>query len=262
MTGDTWSSAAAYERFMGRWSRVAAARFLDWLGIDRGKAWIEIGCGTGALTSVILSTRDPDRVQAYDLSPDFVRAARSQVADPRVRFGEADARTLPEMDSAFDVAVSGLALNFVPGPERALAEMKRVTVPGGTVGIYLWDYAEAMRMLRVFWDAAGDLDPDASALDEGERFPVCRPAPLRELFESAGLQTVDITPIDVPMRFRNLDDYWEPFLGGQGPAPGYVASLDEDRRTALKMEIGRRLSPGPDGGIAFEARAWAARGIV
>jgi SAM-dependent methyltransferase len=262
VTGDTWASTDAYERFMGRWSRPVAAAFLRWLDVPPGGDWVEVGCGTGALTSVILAAAQPRRVRAYDLSAGFVRAARERVRDPRAWFGEADARRLPEPDLAFDVAVSGLALNFVPEPERALAEMKRVTVPGGTVGVYLWDYSGAMRMLRVFWDAAVELDPAASALDEGERFGLCRPEALQRAFEAAGLQAIDVAALDVPMRFGSFEEYWDPFLGGQGPAPGYVASLDEDRRSELRREIERRLPREPDGSIALAGRAWAARGTA
>jgi SAM-dependent methyltransferase len=157
-------------------------------------------------------------------------------------------------------AATGLVLNFVPDAVQALAEMVRVTRPGGTVGAYVWDYAGQMQLMRQFWDAAGALDPRARELDEGVRFPLCRPEPLQALFIGAGLADVHVRPIDVPTRFRDFDDYWTPFLGGQAPAPGYAMSLSEDRRTELREYLRARLPYDGDGSIPLIARAWAVSG--
>ena len=262
MTGFSWASGDAYERYVGRWSRGVAAEFVRWLELPPGLDWADVGCGTGALASAILAAASPRRVRGYDLSPEHVRAARARVTDPRAEFGQADAAALPDPAHSFHAAVSGLVLNFVPEPARAVAEMRRVAHPGGTVAVYVWDYAGEMQLMRIFWDAAGELDPAAAELDEGRRFGICRPQPLRDLFLSAGLQDVEVRAIDIPTRFRDFDDYWEPFLGGQGPAPGYAASLDEERRTALRERIRRRLPFAPDGSIALNARAWAVRGTA
>lgn len=258
----TWASGDAYERYVGRWSRPVAAAFVRWLGVPDGGAWMDVGCGTGALTEAILHAAAPRRVRACDLSPDHVAAARARVADPRAEFAEADAARLPGPPGACDAAVSGLVLNFVPEPVRALAEMRRVVRPGGTVGVYVWDYAEGMQLIRAFWDAAAALDPAAAPLDEGRRFAMCRPEPLRTLLAHAELRDVQVRAIDVPTRFADFDDYWEPFLGGQGPAPGYVASLDEERRVALRERLRARLPTASDSSITLHARAWAARGTV
>ncbi len=189
-------------------------------------------------------------------------AARARVGDPRAEFAQADATALPDGPHACDAAVSGLVLNFVPEPGCALAEMRRVVRPGGTVGIYVWDYAGRMELIRVFWDAAAELDPAAGELDEGRRFGMCGPEPLRELFEGAGLRDVQVRAIDVPTRFADFDDYWQPFLGGQGPAPGYAVSLDEARQSALRERIRERLPFARDGSITLNARAWAVRGTA
>jgi SAM-dependent methyltransferase len=258
--GESWASGDAYERYVGRWSRPVAAGFLRWLALPRGLDWVDVGCGTGALTSAILEAAAPGRVRGYDLSPEHVAAARGRVGDPRAEFARADAVQLPDPPHAYDAAVSGLVLNFVPEPARALAEMGRVVRPGGTVAVYVWDYAGQMELVRTFWDAAVELDPSAAALDEGRRFPMCRPEPLRDLFRSAGLHGVEVRAIDVPTRFDDFDDYWQPFLGGQGPAPGYAASLDEERRAVLREHIRGRLPSARDGSIPLTARAWAARG--
>jgi SAM-dependent methyltransferase len=258
----SWASGDAYERYVGRWSRPVAAEFLRWLAVPGGMDWVDVGCGTGALTATILEAAAPGRVRGYDLSPDHVAAARERVGDPRAEFAQADATALPDPPHTFDAAVSGLVLNFVPEPARAVAEMRRVVRPDGVVAAYVWDYAGEMQLIRTFWDAAVELDPSAAELDEGRRFGICGPGPLRELFESAGLRDVRVRAIDVPTRFADFDDYWQPFLGGQGPAPGYAASLDEDRREALLGRIRTRLPFAPDGSIPLTARAWAVRGTV
>jgi SAM-dependent methyltransferase len=260
MADYTWASGDAYERYVGRWSRAVAVEFVRWLRLPEDMNWVDVGCGTGALTSAILAVGRPDRVRAYDLSTQYLAAARERVHDPRVEFGQSDARTLPEANDTFDTAVSGLMLNFVPDPARAVTEMRRVTRPGGAVAVYVWDYAGGMQLIRIFWNAAVELDAAAAESDEGRRFELCNPAPLHDLFESAGLQDVDVRAIDVPTRFVTFDDYWQPFLGGQGPAPGYLVSLDEERRTALKVLIQKKLPQQADGSIALTARAWAVRG--
>jgi SAM-dependent methyltransferase len=158
--------------------------------------------------------------------------------------------------------LSALVLNFVPQPDQALAEMRRVARPGGLIGAYVWDYAEGMQLIRTFWDAAIALDSAAVELDEGCRFPLCRPGPLRALFESAGLIDVQVTAIEVPTVFANFDDLWRPFLGGQAPAPGYCAALPEDRRHALRDQLRAMLPQQPDRSIHLAARAWAVRALV
>jgi SAM-dependent methyltransferase len=178
----------------------------------------------------------------------------------RARFDVGDAQALPVETGAVDAAVSGLVLNFVPEPARAVAELARVVRPGGVVGAYVWDYADRMELMRHFWDAAVALDPAAAALDEGRRFPLCQPAPLTALWTQAGLHDVEVRPIDVLTRFRDFADYWSPFLGGQGPAPGYAMALTEARREALRDHLRARLPVEADGAIPLVARAWAVRG--
>jgi SAM-dependent methyltransferase len=231
-----------------------------WLGVPEDRRWLDVGCGTGALTSTVLRVGDPAEVHGVDPSDGFVTHARREIDDPRARFAVGDARALPFPDGRFDAVVSGLVLNFVPEPATAVAELARVAADGGVVGAYLWDYADGMQMIKNFWDAAAALDPAAAELDEGRRFPLCRPEPLRSLWTDAGLTGVEIEPIDVSTRFRDFDDYWAPFLGGQGPAPGYVSTLDDDRRAALQALLRERLPVARDGSIVLSARAWAVRG--
>jgi SAM-dependent methyltransferase len=257
---EIWASGAAYESYVGRWSRPVASEFLVWLSITPGSRWLDVGCGTGALSGTIARITDPALLVGIDASTPYVTSARQSVADPRSRFAVADAESLPHPDGRFDAAVSGLVLNFLPRPEAAVAEMTRVLRSGGVAAAYVWDYADRMEFIRTFWDAALALDARAFALDEGRRFPLCRPEPLQRLFTEVGLQEVAVRSIDVPTRFKSFEDYWSPFEGGQGPAPGYAMSLTEDHRTALRDRLREMLPILPDGSIDLVARAWAVRG--
>ncbi|MGW6613566.1 class I SAM-dependent methyltransferase [Streptomyces erythrochromogenes] len=256
---DVWAEGDAYERYMGRWSRRVAEVFVTRLGGPAGLRWLDIGCGTGALTAAVATRCRPRTVLGLDRSPEFVRAARA-AAPGTARFAVADASALPLRDAAFDAVVSGLALNFLEPPGTAVAEAARVVRPGGCVAAYVWDYAEGMTLLRRFWDAAAALDPAAAALDEGRRFALCRPGPLRALWTGAGLVDVTVAPIEVPTVFNRFEDLWEPFLSGQGPAPGYVATLTPEARELLRTRLVETLPVRPDGSVALAARAWAVRG--
>ena len=257
---DVWAAGDLYEPYIGRWSRLVAREFLSWLSVPADMDWLDVGCGTGALTQVILETATPHSVTGVDPSAGFIEYAKSRIASPLASFEVGNAQSLPVDPGSFDVAVAGLVLNFVPEPSGAVAEMTRAVRPGGAVAAYVWDYAGKMELMRYFWDAAVALDPAAFDLDEGRRFPICAPKPLAELFAQAGLRAVEVRPIDVPTRFRDFDDYWSPFLGGQAPAPGYAMSLSEDRRNTLRDRIRSQLPVAPDGTIELIARAWAVRG--
>lgn len=256
---DVWAAGESDEPYIGRWSRRVAPPFLAWLAVPAGADWLDVGCGTGALTQAIVEHTRPRSVTAVDPSPGFLEYARAHVSGP-VRFEVGDARALPAATASVDAAVSGLVLNFVPEPARAVGEMRRVVRPGGTVAAYVWDYAEGMALIRLFRDAAVALDPSAADLDEGRRFPLCRPEPLADLFAGAGLEAVEVRPIEVATDFRDFDDYWSPFLLGQGPAPTYAVSLDEGRRAALRDRLRARPPVAADGTIHLTARAWAVRG--
>jgi SAM-dependent methyltransferase len=257
-----WSSGAAYDPFVGRWSQLVAQDFLNWLAIAPQARWADIGCGTGALTRAILADQSPAQVIGIDPSEDYLAYARQQVADEQVQFHLGDAGHLPFQDHAVDVVVAGLALNFVPQPAQALNEFRRVVRPQGTVAAYVWDYAGEMQLMRYFWDAATTLHPEDQAADEGRRFPLCQPERLRDLWQAAGLTNIDTVAIDVPTTFRDFDDYWTPFLGGQGAAPKYCMDLREAARVELREYLRSALPIMPDGSIHLIARAWAVRGSV
>jgi SAM-dependent methyltransferase len=257
---DRWSAGAAYEPYVGRWSRLVAREFLDWLAVPAGVRWVDVGCGTGALTDTILQRAAPAQILGVDQAQPFLDFARTRLDGPRVDFRSGSAQALPVEDEAFDVAVSGLVLNFVADPLQAVREMTRAVRPGGIVAVYVWDYAGEMQLMRRFWDAAAALDPAARELDEGRRFPLCRPGPLLSLFAEAGLVAVASRAIDIATVFHDFDDYWTPFLGGQGPAPGYCASLRETQRAALRDRLCATLPAAADGTIPLSARAFAVRG--
>jgi SAM-dependent methyltransferase len=222
--------------------------------------WLDVGCGTSALSRAILEQAAPARVVGVDPSEGFLATARAQVANPRAEFRQGGGEQLPAGDGEFDAVVSGLVLNFIPDQPKALGEMRRAARAGGIVAAYVWDYAEGMQLMRRFWDAAVALDPAAGELDEARRFPVCRPEPLAALFKAAGLRDVTVEAIDAPTTFTDFDDYWSPFLGGQGPAPGYCMKLPEPERTALRERIRASLPAGSDGSIRLTARAWCVKG--
>ena len=183
----------------------------------------------------------PERVVGIEPSDAFRGFAEEQVPDPRASFRAGDARALPVDDGAFDAVVAGLVLNFVPDQPAALAEMCRATRPGGTVAVYVWDYAGGMPMLTTVWDAAVSLDPGTAALHEAHRFPGNQPDALQALFAGAGLRAVEVEGIVVPVDFGTFDDYWSPFLASTGPAPAYIATLDGARRRRLRDAVRDRL---------------------
>lgn len=257
---DKWTDGDGYDMYVGRWSRKTGAGFLSWLDAPPGLHWLDLGCGTGALTAQILEASQPQSVLGVEPSNGFLALARDRIGDSRVRFLQGSGESIPVDDGAVDCAVSGLVLNFIPNQEQALAETIRCVADGGTVAAYVWDYAGHVQFMRYFWNAAVSLDPSAREKDEGVRFPVCRPDALEALFASAGLRDIATAPIDIVTPFADFDDYWTPFLSGMGPAPGYCVSLDKNQREALRSRLVDTLPTDPDGRILLAARAWAVRG--
>jgi SAM-dependent methyltransferase len=258
---DKWAAGEAYEDFMGRWSRLLAPRFVSWLPARRTAHWLDVGCGTGALSAAICVAAYPASVVACDPSEPFLEYAR-QHHDPRVSFVVAEIGRLPTRPGGFDSVASLFALNFFPNPEVAIEEMRRIAAVNGLVSACVWDYSDRMEFLRRFWDSVRAVDPNGAELDEGRRFPICRPDALEALFRSGGLGDVVCESIEIPTRFSTFADFWTPFLGGTGPAPSYVASLDSYRREALAAHLDRSLPREPDGAISLVARAWVVRGVA
>jgi SAM-dependent methyltransferase len=260
---DNWQAGGNYDGYMGRWSRKIAPPFLAWLDLPKGHDWLEIGCGTGALSGEILRTADPATLLAIDPSEGYLAEARRNAGDRRASFEIGDAQSLQVADRSRDTVVSALVLNFVPHRAQALSEMVRVASPGGTVAFYVWGYpGGGVEFMRAFWTAAIALDPGAADLAEGRRFPFCNPPDLTALAAAAGMSAVAWTALEQPAVFTDFDDYWRPFTKGTGPAPGYCANLLPARREKLRDELQRRLPRAQDGSIPLRLRAWAIRGTA
>jgi SAM-dependent methyltransferase len=260
---DAWLAGDRYEAYMGRWSRQLAPRFLDWLEAEDGLDWLDIGCGTGALSAAIIERCHPKSLIAIDSSEGFVASARATIPDLRAEFRIGDAEAMAIATASRDVVVSALSMNFIIDRWSALGEMKRIARAGGMIGFYVWDYPNGgVEFMQAFWDAAGDLDEGARDLSEDKRFPFCTQDGLTSLMRGAGLTRVECTAIEAPTLFRDFEDYWRPFTLGAGPAPGYCASLPPEERERLKEKLSDSLPRGKDGSIAFRARAWAVKAAL
>jgi len=255
-----FADAQAYERFMGRWSRLLAPKFLAFAGIGDATSVLDVGCGTGALSLEVAARNRKALVMGVDLSKEYVAYANQQDHDQRARFEAGDAQHLLYPDGSFDAALSMLVLNFIPQPQQAVTEMRRVTKPKGRVAAAVWDYGDGMQMLRTFWNAAVSLDPGVEKVDE-KHMPLCRSGELRDLFTRAGLDHVNEKAVEIELRFQSFDDYWEPFMLGQGPAGAYMKTLNAEKAGALRDRVRRRIET-EFGGPSFRlgARAWAVRG--
>lgn len=258
----SWQSGNPYEKFMGRWSHLVAQQFLAWMAVPANRRWLDVGCGTGTLARVVAADYQPYEVVALDSSPEFIAYARQSLPHPALRFKVGNAEALDLSANAVDVVVSGLVLNFVPQPDAAVSEMLRVTKPGGKIGIFVWDYADGMEMLRYFWDAAVALNYDAITLDEGVKFPLCKKGRLGSLVRKAGLNQVEDASFEVATVFQSFDDYWQPFLGNVGPAGSYTMSLDNKDRKQLEARLRESLPIDETGAISLSARAWAVKGLA
>lgn len=259
MTMDRWTSGSHYEQWMGRWSRLLAQEFVNWLYLPAGLQWIDICCGSGIVTQTIVESNAPASILGVDISAEQINFARQHRTRSNVTFEIASAMALPFADGSFDTAVCGLGLNYIPDPGQGLKEFCRVTRAGGTVAAYVWDYAHGARFLREFWDAASAIDAEAAAFDQARRFPMCAPEALQDLFELAKLENPTLYALEIVTRFTSFDDYWQPLLTGQGSAPNYLATRDRKIQAAIRERLRAALPTDGDGTIELPARAWAIR---
>lgn len=253
-------SPEGYERLMGRWSRHVAPKFLQFAPVSRGDEVLDVGCGTGSLTRTILALGDPARVVGIDLSERYVAFARERISDPRVRFEVGDACALPFPDGSFDKALSLLVLHFVPEAQKAVAEMRRVARPGGTVAACVWDAYGGMSHMRMLWDTAG-----AMGLDPGRNLfrPMTAPGEMAAAWTELGLREVEQSTVAIRFEFADFEDYWGPFTSGDGPAGELVTGLPEADRARLEAQVRRAfVGSRPDGPRSFAAEAWVCKGIV
>jgi len=256
-----FSGSDAYTFFMGRWSRRLAPLLVTFASVGDGDHVLDVGSGTGALASAVVEAVPSARVTGVDPSSAYVQYAQAHTSSG-VKFMVGDAQALQLPNASFHRTLSMLAFNFIPDPGRALREMIRVTRDGGVVAAAVWDYGDGMEMLRVFWDEAVALDPAIASRDE-RNMRLCRQGELAHLWGDNGLEQVRESPLVIELGFASFDDYWSPFLGGQGPAGGYVMSLADAPRRALESRLRERLLAGrQDGPFTLRARAWAVRGVV
>lgn len=257
-----FTEAENYERFMGRWSRRIAPQLIEFAGVEDGDRVLDVGAGTGALAFELLKNPSLVGVNGIDPSSNYIEHAAAQNDDPRATFEVGDAQSMRFTDEEFDRCLSLFVVNFIPDPAKAVGEMRRVTRSGGVVAAAVWDYAEGMEMLRVFWDEVVALDPSADPRDE-RHMPFCGKDELIRLWEEVDLKDVEAVALTIDQRFESFDEYWAPFLLGTGPAGAYVASLDPDRKAALRDRLRRRLlAGGLDQAFVLRCRAWAVRGRV
>jgi SAM-dependent methyltransferase len=261
MTTDRWTSGSHYDQWMGRWSRLLAQDFLQWLDLAAGLRWLDVCCGSGVITEAIVERNAPARIVGIDASPQQINFACQNRAYPNVIFQTGDAMALPFPDATFDAVVCGLGLNYIPNPVEALKEFCRVSPPDGTIAVYLWDYAQGARFLREFWDAAIAVDHEADSFDQARRFPMCTPEGLQSLFEQAELKHTALHALEIATRFTSFEDYWEPLLTGQGSAPNYLATRDQKIQTAIRERLRATLPADSHGVIDLPARAWAVRAL-
>jgi ubiquinone/menaquinone biosynthesis C-methylase UbiE len=256
---DKWNNGDPYEYFMGRWSSLMSIKFLKWLNMSTNLNWLDVGCGTGALSAAIAHHSKPKKITGIDPSEHYTQKAKQRVAVPAA-FIKGNAEQLPFQNQSFDVVVTGLALNFFPDINKALSEFKRVVQPTGTIAAYVWDYSGRMDFLRKFWDAAYQIDPQSAQHDEGLRFPICTTENLIALFQNAAFSEIETVKLDIDTIFKDFDDLWNPFMGIQGPAPSYLASLSTEQQLALKNAFKANLQFENDESIHLIARAIAIKG--
>jgi SAM-dependent methyltransferase len=252
----------AYDQLMGRWSRRLGPLLINFGGIADGERVLDVGCGTGSLTFALPEAAAIAAVEAVDFAAVYVARARARNTDRRITIREADARDLPFATGSFDRAYSQLVLHHMPQADRAVAEMRRVVRPGGTVTAAVWDSFGGSQNFRIMWDIAGVIDPDSAAPFTLLR-PLTAPGEMAKAWREAGLVDVVQADLLIRMDFACFDDFWSPLLSGEGPAGKYVASLTEDRRATLTGLVRRAyLANRPDGLRSFPTVAIACRGTV
>ncbi|PBB81898.1 SAM-dependent methyltransferase [Mesorhizobium sp. WSM3879] len=260
----TVHAASGYEQLMGRWSRRLAPKFIDFVGLAGGEKILDVGCGTGSLTFELARSRDLAEIQAIDFSAVFVAAAKERNTDPRITIEQADATALPFEDNVFDRALALLVLHFVPETGKAVAEMRRVTRPGGVVAAVVWDHLGGMPAMRMMIDTVAALSESGRQMRNRYCFqPMMQPGEMKRTFVEQGLADVTETELMIRMDYQNFDDYWAPIAAGEGPLGKYMTTLDAAERTRTEAAVRDAYEAGrADGPRSFANVAWACRGIV
>ena len=258
------NDGAAYEVFLGRWTRLLAPRLLDFAEFGPEGPLLDVGTGTGSLAFAMASRWPGRQVVGIDIAESYIEHARSRATRSLATFEVGDARALPFEGNTFSGTATQLVLNFVPDAKAAVSEMRRVTKPDGTVVAAVWDFRGGLVFQRLFWDTAAGIDPQAGvARDRLFSGELALPEGLPRLFSAAGLTDVRRDSITIRMNYGNFEDYWQPLLGGQGPVGTYVAALDDSMRRRIKDAVRLAYCAGDrDGERSLLAAAWAVRGTV
>jgi ubiquinone/menaquinone biosynthesis C-methylase UbiE len=257
-------SAAAYEQFMGRWSRQLSRRFVEFTGLSDGDCILDVGCGTGSLTAVLLGAAGVKNIVGIDLAEVYLESARKTIKDPRVSFKVGDAANLPFADQSFDRAFSMLVLQFVPDAKKAVSEMRRVVRSGGVVAATVWDSYGGMPAARLFWDTAASLGiANDKVLRDFYFRPMTRPNEMLAAWSEIGLKRVEQSSITIRMEYESFSDYWLPIASGEAALGKFAASLVAEERAALEQAVRKVYFGGePDGPRSFATTAWACKGTV
>ena len=257
-----FAASAGYERFMGRWSRLLAPEFVAFAGVKNGDRVLDVGTGTGSAASAVEARMPASRIVGVDPSQGFIAYAQKNAKSNRAHYEVGDAQALKFTDASFDNTLALLVMNFIPDHNKAVAEMRRVTRPGGLVSACVWDYNAGMQSLRFFWDEAVALDPAIEPKDE-RHMKLSHQGQLADLWKNVGLVNLQEKPLTIDQAFASFDDYWGPFTKGAGPGGAYVVSLPEDRRQQLETRLRKRvLGDRRDGAFTLKAKAWCVRGEV
>ncbi len=258
-TSKMFTDGAAYERMMGRWSRLAGRPFLDWLNAPRGLRWLDVGCGNGAFTQTLIAQAAPATVAAIDPSPGQILYAKEQTPLDQVDFSVGDAQALPFADAAFDATIMALVLSFVPDPQKAVCEMARVTQPGGYVGAYMWESADTAPV--------GPITLAARALGHDGDYPLlsartASQSGMRSLWSEAGLMDIETRRIDISVSFGVFADFWDSFHVRPNPATRFMENLGEAEVEAIRRWLRDFLPTDRLGRISYTASASAVKGRV
>jgi SAM-dependent methyltransferase len=256
---ESWNDSNAYDLYVGRWSRLIAEDFLHWLQPPPNVSWLEVGCGTGSLTTEILDRTSPSRVLAIDKSDAYLTKARTQIASPLVSFFKTDLSDL-HVGAEFDYITSGLVLNFLPDVEEKLECMIQYLRTGGSISAFVWDYAGHYQPMRIFWDAAKTLYREAAKFDAGIKYPLCTEGSLKALFEAVDLSNIRFRKIERIATFRDFDDYWLPIASAQGSVSEFLGTLSEDKKNDLKTSVKSKLPMALNGEIKLILSALAIEG--
>lgn len=252
----------AYHELMGRWSQRLAPQLIQFAEVQDSNRVLDVGTGTGSVAMAVAAYMQDGEIVGADPASAYVDYAKGRSSDPRLRFQVADAQDLHFPPNSFDRCLSCLVLNFIPDAPKAVTEMCRVAKPGGVLAACVWDYGDGMEMLRFFWDAAVALDPAAEPHHE-RHMPYCRRGELHDLWNAARLDDVVETSLTITFDFASFEDFWQPFLTGQGPSGSYATGLPADKQVRLRDRLREQfLSSGTDGAFTLEGRAWAVKGRV